>query len=805
MTAGLLIVLPFSPLRSQEAAPASSSDTLQPTIPIENIPTASGETSLLILRESEALISPGQIALEKVENDSLLALVDSLLAQERSIDLQILDGRSLNNKRSLWRGYQKKTKSQIDQLRGFLDNLGGTKTRIEEEAVLWRNTLENIDTSVVDSVTLETIEGIILLSDSINQTIVTRTNEVLSLQNQLTAYDVEINDLIERINTLLIQREGEILSKTHPSLFELDYSSPDQWWAGEYLQLFFEEERGVLETYYQNNQRAFISFLGFLLLLLGFFFYLKNRVKEIIPENPTISQYGLKRILSRPASVALTLGIFSAGLFFKNQPPIIVDLTIIILVIPLLDIGFHISKKRGYPYLAVFGVLSLLRFLNDILPPEMLLHRFILLVAAGLEVIFLYRLIRLMRTEAFSSKLLQQFILLLINFHLIAAFIGLAANLLGYLNLADTAIDTAINNTLVGLLLVISATTLIGLIQLGIDGRLFGQLNFVRNRSKQLKSQTVKVIMFLATLVWLDAIIRTLGIGKNFYTWMGDVLSREISLGDISFTLGKVLLFFLVIWLSIIISRFIRYVLEDDVLSRMTLKKGVPRMISSVITYALITIGVLLAVNAVGIPLNQLTIIFSAFSVGIGFGLQNVVNNFVSGIILLFERPVQIGDTVEVGGLIGTVSSMGIRSSHIRTFDGAEVIVPNGHLISNEVTNWTLNDKRRRIEIIAGVAYGSDVHKVQELLLDIINQHPDIIKIPKPIVLFNNMSESSLDFRMLFWTDKFDDWIRIRSEVIFLVHDTLYREGISIPFPQRDLHIKTVDGLGPNLRFEKKE
>jgi len=192
-------------------------------------------------------------------------------------------------------------------------------------------------------------------------------------------------------------------------------------------------------------------------------------------------------------------------------------------------------------------------------------------------------------------------------------------------------------------------------------------------------------------------------------------------------------------------------------------------------------------------PVNQITIIFSAFSVGIGFGLQNVVNNFVSGVILLFERPVQIGDTIEVGSLVGTVKSMGIRSSNIRTFDGAEVVVPNANLISNEVINWTLSDRKRRIEIISGVAYGSDVHKVQRVLLDILDQHPDILKEPRPLVLFNDLGESSLDFRMLFWTENFDNWLIIKSEVIFMIHDTLMQEGISIPFPQRDLHIKSYE------------
>ncbi len=192
-------------------------------------------------------------------------------------------------------------------------------------------------------------------------------------------------------------------------------------------------------------------------------------------------------------------------------------------------------------------------------------------------------------------------------------------------------------------------------------------------------------------------------------------------------------------------------------------------------------------------PLSSLTVLAGAFGVGIGFGLQNIFNNIVSGFILLFERPIQIGDTIEVGQLIGKVKSIGIRASNIKTFDGADIIVPNGDLVSNQVVNWTLSDQKRRIEVLAGVAYGSDPHKVKELFEKVLANHSDIIDDPEPIVYFKGLGESSLDFRLLFWTSNNAEWLRIQSEIVFGVHDILYKEGISIPFPQMDLHLKSID------------
>lgn len=181
----------------------------------------------------------------------------------------------------------------------------------------------------------------------------------------------------------------------------------------------------------------------------------------------------------------------------------------------------------------------------------------------------------------------------------------------------------------------------------------------------------------------------------------------------------------------------------------------------------------------------------------------------MSGLILAFERPLQIGDTIEVRSLTGKVHAIGVRSSNIRSFDGAEVIVPNGNLISNEVVNWTLSDMQRRIEVIVGVSYDADPHTVQKLLLNILTRHEEIIDFPAPAVFFHNLGESSLDFRMLFWTDKFGDWIRIKSEIIFQVFYQLKDAGIEIPFPQRDLHVKSgwtsgekkvLDAVNPKIK-----
>ena len=191
--------------------------------------------------------------------------------------------------------------------------------------------------------------------------------------------------------------------------------------------------------------------------------------------------------------------------------------------------------------------------------------------------------------------------------------------------------------------------------------------------------------------------------------------------------------------------------------------------------------------------MNRFAILAGAFGVGIGFGLQTVVNNFVSGLILLTERPIHVGDAIEGADMFGRVQRIGIRSCTIRTFQGAEVIVPNGDLVSRQVINWTRSDRRRRLEIPVGVAYGTDPNQVLGILVDVAKRHPEILDTPEAEALFRGFGDSSLDFELRAWTERFDRYLNIQSDLCVAVTEAFAQAGVTIPFPQRDLHVRSID------------
>jgi potassium-dependent mechanosensitive channel len=315
----------------------------------------------------------------------------------------------------------------------------------------------------------------------------------------------------------------------------------------------------------------------------------------------------------------------------------------------------------------------------------------------------------------------------------------------------------------------------------------------VRNHRALLRRRLNHALRWLASLAWAFITLDLLSLRDPLVTTIRNVLTAQLAVGTLSLSLGNVLAFLLTVWLAFLSSRFIRFILEEDVYPRVEVARGVPYAVSTMLHYALLLLGFLLALGAFGFNLDKFTILAGAFGVGIGFGLQAIVNNFVSGLILLFERPVNVGDMIQMGEQNGELKRIGLRASVLRTFDGSEVILPNSRLISDEVINWTLSDQQRRMEISVGVAYGTDPERVIEILLQAAGAHPDTLPAPAPQALFVNFGDNALEFTLRVWTQHYERWVVIRSELMVAINKALREAQIAIPFPQRDLHLQTLN------------
>lgn len=249
----------------------------------------------------------------------------------------------------------------------------------------------------------------------------------------------------------------------------------------------------------------------------------------------------------------------------------------------------------------------------------------------------------------------------------------------------------------------------------------------------------------------------------------------------------------LIVYGALLTSKAIQMLLLTKVLPRFKAQKGVQLSITRLVHYAVLTIGFFVMLNVLGFELSQLAILGGALGVGIGFGLQAIVNNFTSGLILLFERPVKVGDTVQIGAEMGEVKNLGLRATIIQTFDNAEIVVPNSDLITQQVTNYTLHERKVRVRVPVGVAYGTDVSRVMEILLGCGKANPMVLSTPPPTAFFLAFGASSLNFELRVWIPEFLDKIRVLSDLNQDIDNEFAINSIEIPFPQSDLHLRTVD------------
>jgi small-conductance mechanosensitive channel len=400
------------------------------------------------------------------------------------------------------------------------------------------------------------------------------------------------------------------------------------------------------------------------------------------------------------------------------------------------------------------------------------------MLGGSLFLIWLLRSGHLNRTTAGMSARLMKAMRVIALLGVVLLPAAAFADVFGYVDLGYLTGMIFLRNVYIAALLYTVVRILEGLIIIALEMQPLASLRVVSLHRELLKQRSSVVLQFLAVFLWLRLLLGFFGLVAPLMAALRAALTASLTIGSLSISLGSVLAFLLAIWASVLVSRFVRFGLEEDVYGHLALERGIPYAISTMLHYAILLLGFFLALGALGIDLTKITILAGAFSVGVGFGLQNVINNFVSGLILLFERPINIGDIIEVGGNIGEVRRIGIRASIIRTTNGSEVIVPNGLLISGQVTNWTLSDRGRAVEVSVSVAASADLHHVADLLKRIATDHPDVAKEPPPQVHVVSITATAAAFQVRVWTERNEAWAQVRSDLSVAINETLAREKI---------------------------
>lgn len=401
---------------------------------------------------------------------------------------------------------------------------------------------------------------------------------------------------------------------------------------------------------------------------------------------------------------------------------------------------------------------------------------------------FMYDLVRGNWSRAFP-RVPSARLRLFVRLSYILFIVILITAMTGYVGLAGTLRNLVFGGLGLGLVFLSATYVLTGLVLALLWMPPLRDIALVRQERWAITRNLRRAIKVAAGIGWLLATLSISGFFGRIFDVVGSVMAMEWKLGAVTLNVSALIYGVLIFLATLIISRFVRFLLETPVESKYSFSIGAAFAISKLLRYAIIVIGFLFAIVVMGFDLTSVTVLAGAVGVGLGFGLQNIFNNFFSGLILLLEQPIKINDVAKIGDLIGTVKEVGIRATLVETFDGAEVIVPNADFISKTVLNWTKSNRRRRMEIDVGVEYGTDTDTVIRILDEAAADSEYVSDDPKSFAVFTGFGDSSLNFRLYAWLTDLSDRLVAASKIRQTILQGLAAESITVPFPQRDVRV----------------
>jgi small-conductance mechanosensitive channel len=545
-------------------------------------------------------------------------------------------------------------------------------------------------------------------------------------------------------------------------------------------------------THYVEGRRERLGTHGLILACaLVATFTLRRRASAWRADDPRLEASGV--IFERPISAALLFTVSLYPLLHPRAPRLADMIGVVLVVIPVLRLLPRLLDPAIVPAVYALSTFALLDRFREVVSKNVFFERSLLLLETIAAVAFLVWMLRPARLARLPPGTHVPRVLgHLLRLALLSLVVAAIANTGGWVHLARALADGVLGSAYVALVLYGGVRVLRTALRAGLRSAAAHRLALVRRHGDEINRWLRRVIHGTALTIWGFYTLAAFGVDEWALERLGSLLGAEAQFGAVGVSLGDVLAFVLTLVGAFLLSRLLCTILEDEVVPRLPSVRGVGHALTTTVHYTVLLLGFLLAISAAGVDLNKFSLLAGAFGVGIGFGLQNVVNNFVSGLILLYERPVQLGDMVEVGGITGEVRRIGIRSSAIRTAQGAEVIVPNSNLISDRVVNWTFSDRRRRMEIKVGVVYGTEPERVLALLTQVAQAHPDVLRDPAPQALMLSFGDNSLDFELRAWTALFDSYVVTQSELTVAITHALAEAGIEVPYPQRDVHLRSA-------------
>jgi potassium-dependent mechanosensitive channel len=628
---------------------------------------------------------------------------------------------------------------------------------------------------------------------------VTKTDSVLNLQRLEAAnYQSRTFNIVVKLSEI----EDRMLSQKRElekALFQKETNfiwEPRDFPKTERLIFIFRDSLKFNLSIIKNYLNSHLVLTIFLIIIsMGLHYWIAGNLRKIRSQKEFASLILARLIYTHKypflASILVTLAIAP---FFYQNPPISFFALILTLLVIISGIFLRLRiGKNSYRIWMMLFLLFLINIASNLYWEVAYQERWHLLFFNLFGIYIGWKILKLRQIE---EENLPSYIKILGRIYVFACIFSLTANIFGRFSLAKMIAITGTLSLMHAISLLIFVNIIKEIIYILIEVSRKNESEFTSIIDfYDIQKRVNLLFSYLAIAIWGYYFFESLGLLDTVLTVIGNFLTEPRNILNASFTFSQIAVFVLIIYIASFLANTISYIasIKDEQNTSAIRNKKLGSTIL-LIRLSVLIVGFLVAIAASGIPLDKIAIVLGALSVGIGFGLQTIVNNLVSGIILAFEKPIQIGDTVQVGNIEGIVKEIGVRASKIKNWDGAEVIIPNGDLLAQQLTNWTLSDKQRRVELVIGVSYNSDLDLVTQLIQEQITDEA-ILNSPPPRVLLQTFADNSVNFRVLFWVNDVDTWVTIRDKVMRKIFKSFKEHQIEIPFPQRDLHVKSFPGL----------
>lgn len=766
------------PAASDKSAPAEPAAAPQ-SISIADI-AVQAETALSRVRQIENKSRIDDLI--ETANDEIPAMTRDTAYRMREMRQQLARNPPLETIRALegeWREIDLRVTSLTRELTRAVLQLDRDIGELETMNATWTATYKAAAEAAAPHEVLERVQDVSNSIEAARKKVLGNRAMVLALQGK----SADIGSLAAQSRQALAEASDRAVTRL------LYRDNPPLWSSSSWQQPvdgFMKEVRenlsaqsAALTDYLYLHQRSVMFHLLFLSGLVAALTFARTKINKLSRTDESLKR--ASKVYEMPIVSAMLIAMFASTWFYPRPPRVLWIIISIVGAVPVLVFARRVIDSSLYSVLyAVIGfyLADRLRLVFATLPG---ISRWLFLIEALLIMLFISYTLR--RPESRARSPAWRVIRFGCWLTLLLITLALVENIAGYVRLADLTVHTILGSAYTALVLYAITHVGEGLLQGLFHVPPISMLGMVRRHKMLLSRRINRWIKWAAFLFWLTLSLQMPGLLRPLISFVQSVWQASVRIGSLTMSVGAVLSFFLIIWLAYLLSRLVRFVLEEEIYPNLSLDRGLPYAISMMLHYILLFSGLVLALGAIGVDMTKFTIVAGAFSIGIGFGLQNIVNNFVSGLIVLFERPVKVGDTIQIGDVVGRVQHIGIRASIIHTTAGAEFIIPNGKLISDNVTNWTLSNQLRQITVPVITKPDVNVVQLKTLLLDIARQNKLVIQTPSPEALFIKRGIDSFEFELRVWTDALDAWLEVKSDLITEINEALRQNEMAAQSP----------------------